>query len=1343
MQNISKIHQLAGSLRALGGCGNIKISSSISRQISKIALSASTISEDTIRNINQFTQGIAAMSALDNVRISSSVARSLNRITDAAARITPDMVDNVTQLSNALQGLGSIGNIQIPHISLPRNGVITNTGTQTPRDMGMTDISETTEIATRNTQALADSISEAGERMSWLKRIISPLGTIFHTAFGTGITGAKSLFTNVAKLPMLFGTRLISSVKQATSSLHGFFASVKRIAIFRLIRTAIKEFTQGLSEGIKNLYQYSTLMGGQFAQSMNDLATSSLYLKNSLGAMVAPLIEALAPAIEFIIDKIVTLLNLINQLFARLGGRDTYTAAKRVATSWGDAADSAGKSAKKAADDIKRYLLGFDELNILGNKTNDYGSGGSGGAGGAADYEDMFEELPIDNGLSEFVDRLKEAFMDQDWEGLGTLLGGKFNEIVDSIPWDELGENLGNFLDGSIKTAYFTLKEANFVNLGSKIAEFLNNAIANVDWEYLGRFLVERVTSLFDVVIGFINTFDFYNLAVSVSDFVKGVFGEITDWLNGHEWDEIGAKLWQDFKDLIEGFDFAGIASSFFELLGTALRSAADFLAGIIGEICMDIQDWWEADIQGDTWQETGKNLLYAIGEGIGNVGMWVRENVIDPFGSALFGEDWEDVKAGAKRLWNTITDNIAISFEWVMDNIVKPIKNGVDMIGDLMGVAWQGIKDFFHKAETTGKSFDAEHTFEGIDPTVINEKFNKSTEYIQIFKDAINKLLTALGLLDKGLGNTTTSKFNTQIGNANKATGDFRKTLKDLVENVFKQVQGGLDEVDTKTFETKIENSGKSFTEIFQNAVDAVHSKIDEINQWVQDALKPLLDFLGIEQTQTIEVTLDKQFGTLDEEVGDHITIIADLEKGNFNTLDEWVGEVDPKTVDLERSSNWVDGLSAWVGEIGEKAFSLGKDGWSTLRDWVGEIGQKVFGLGKDGWSTLRDWVGEIGQKAFSLGKSGWSSIADWVGSIGQKVFSLGKDGWSSISGFVGNIGTKVFGLGKDGWSSISGYVGNIGTKTFKLGTDGWSTISGWVGNIGTKTFKLGTDGWSTISGWVGNIGTKKFALGKDGWTTLAAYVGSTLSVAINLVKGNFSSLANWVGSTVTVTVNLQKGTSNLASGGVITPDGTNYFASGGSVTEYGKSHWGSLPKYGDGGIHGTMFVAGEAGPEVVGHINSRTEVLNKSQLAQTMHSAVVSGMIQFAPYVTSIRNKIAEAANALISSNVSIAGDAMRYIQDAGTVDTERMNNWMMSNSYMGSPDDADISADQIAEGVRQGMYDSTSRQNELLREQNELLRDILNKDMNIEVTTNSFTRALNRKNQRDGRTVVPVSY
>lgn len=66
------------------------------------------------------------------------------------------------------------------------------------------------------------------------------------------------------------------------------------------------------------------------------------------------------------------------------------------------------------------------------------------------------------------------------------------------------------------------------------------------------------------------------------------------------------------------------------------------------------------------------------------------------------------------------------------------------------------------------------------------------------------------------------------------------------------------------------------------------------------------------------------------------------------------------------------------------------------------------------------------------------------------------------------------------------------------------------------------------------------------------------------------------------------------------------------GGVFKNGK--WGNIPQFASGGLptHGSMFVAGEHGSEVVGHIGGQTEVLNQSQLASVMYSAVTSAMAQ-----------------------------------------------------------------------------------------------------------------------------------
>lgn len=65
-----------------------------------------------------------------------------------------------------------------------------------------------------------------------------------------------------------------------------------------------------------------------------------------------------------------------------------------------------------------------------------------------------------------------------------------------------------------------------------------------------------------------------------------------------------------------------------------------------------------------------------------------------------------------------------------------------------------------------------------------------------------------------------------------------------------------------------------------------------------------------------------------------------------------------------------------------------------------------------------------------------------------------------------------------------------------------------------------------------------------------------------------------------------------------------------------YSNGSWKNIPQYANGGVpsHGSMFIAGERGAEIVGHINGKTEVLNQSQIASAIYSAVASAMSQYA---------------------------------------------------------------------------------------------------------------------------------
>lgn len=602
-------------------------------------------------------KALASLNGLGKTQISSTIPKRLNEIAQSLHEIGLSDIERLEDLGKALRDLQEVGDVKIPKVTVPSAGVAPTMNGTTNTEAATSGV----EQATSSVQETAHAVEQVTQKTGVLKSILSGIGGVFSKGFSVG-TGALHKLANaltkvkvagakaravLGKIKDALGSALAAKVKQNTSGLGKLFSGVKRIIMYRAIRFMLSQLTQAMKEGINNLYQYSNLMGGTFAQSMDRLATSGQYLKNSMGAMVAPIINALAPAIDFVIDKIATLLNYINMLFARLSGASVFTAAKKNAVSYGDSLTEAGGSAAKAAKEIRDATTGIDELNIIMQKNDD----GGGGGGGGADYGSMFEELPIDNSVSEFADKLKQAFENADWKGLGTLIGDKVNEIIDGINWEGVGHKIGYWINAAVQTAYWFLDTVNFTNIGTHIAELINNALEEVDFTYVGRIVVKWFTLIPDMVIGFLSELDWGLVAKSVSDFIIGAFDKATKWLDKYDWGELGSVLWQKIKDAIAGIDWSGLATSIFTFLGKAIRSQVLFLGGFLGSIAGDIKNWLNEDIEGADFSETASNLLKAIGKGFENIGSWAWNNIIDPLGQSLLGEKWDSVKEVGSNL--------------------------------------------------------------------------------------------------------------------------------------------------------------------------------------------------------------------------------------------------------------------------------------------------------------------------------------------------------------------------------------------------------------------------------------------------------------------------------------------------------------------------------------------------------------------------------------------------------------------------------------------------------------------------------------------------------------------
>ena len=371
------------------------------------------------------------------------------------------------------------------------------------------------------------------------------------------------------------GANARSKIEKYTGGLKNIISSFKRIAFYRFIRSVIRSITDGFKEGVNNLYQWSKLLGGEFAQSMDRIATSTLYMKNSLGAMVAPLINALAPAVDYLIDKFVALLNVINQVLALFSGATTWTKAKKYPTQYANAVAS---GAGKAADALHKLgLAQIDELTILDKNHGDNGSGGGGGSG--LDYGSMFETEKLGGGI---WDKIKEAIDNGDWRGAGKILAERLNEIVAGLDTHKWGQEIGTKINNGLEFAYGFLKFTDFKQIGSKIADFINGGFEAINFNTAGRLVARKITALWDTIIGFVTRLDWGLVARSIGNYFIGLFSEFSEWMESIDWFDLGQQIQQKIYDAISNVNWVGLADSIVRFFTDNVEAVLKFGIGLV-----------------------------------------------------------------------------------------------------------------------------------------------------------------------------------------------------------------------------------------------------------------------------------------------------------------------------------------------------------------------------------------------------------------------------------------------------------------------------------------------------------------------------------------------------------------------------------------------------------------------------------------------------------------------------------------------------------------------------------------------------------------------------------------
>lgn len=189
------------------------------------------------------------------------------------------------------------------------------------------------------------------------------------------------------------------NVKKVTGKIGGLFGKlgkkIKDIFSQMVIWRALNAIFTGVRDGLQNIAR-----GNESAnKSVSQLATSTLYLKNSLAAALLPALQAIMPVITRIIDAFAKAANMVAAFIAALTGKATFIQAIQLQQDYAGSLDGTADAAAK----VHQQLAGFDELNIIQSKSDS-----SGTYNPATDYGGMFEEVEIPDNVLSFLEKVRE-----------------------------------------------------------------------------------------------------------------------------------------------------------------------------------------------------------------------------------------------------------------------------------------------------------------------------------------------------------------------------------------------------------------------------------------------------------------------------------------------------------------------------------------------------------------------------------------------------------------------------------------------------------------------------------------------------------------------------------------------------------------------------------------------------------------------------------------------------------------------------------------------------------------------------------------------------------------------
>lgn len=477
------------------------------------------------------------------------------------------------------------------------------------------------------------------------------------------------------------------TIRKTGGKVSGFFVKlgkkIKDTFQTMIIWRAFNAILTGLRDGLQNIVRGNEGANKSFSQ----LATSTLYLKNSLAAALLPALQAIMPIITQIIDAFARAANMVGAFIAALTGKATFVQAVQLQQDYAGSLNGTAEAAEK----VHQQLAGFDELNIIQSKSD-----GGGAYNPATDYGGMFEEVEIPDNILTFAEKVRELFgriRDAIAELNFSPLIASVNSVLAALsPFVDLvrGTLAWGYENVLLPLAKWSIEEAAPASLNLFAAAI--RAVTSI----LNP-IIEGLKVLWDEVLQPIVDW-LKDRVIAVIDKTREAFDKVSETFEKHgeslkniisSLSDILSKLWELLEPVLTFvFDmlsaiFGRDIDKFLAQLGLMLDIISGILDVLIGILTLDF----------DRAAEGVKTIFNGVVE-------YIKERIstaVEFFQNSLnaVGEFFSNVLSSGRNIVETFYNNIKKTIEgapvWVRVKVLYPIANFFIGIinGIIKGINW------------------------------------------------------------------------------------------------------------------------------------------------------------------------------------------------------------------------------------------------------------------------------------------------------------------------------------------------------------------------------------------------------------------------------------------------------------------------------------------------------------------------------------------------------------------------------------------------------------------------------------------------------------------------------